>query len=84
MKKNRKKYYGVAGENGYGVFDDYDKVLESRKYLQRKYRCKSQKTFEEAKEWAEDTLMELRDGEFDYEIDTIQKINWVYYVRSDT
>lgn len=31
MKK--KKYYAVAGFNGYGVYDNYDKVLRSRKYI---------------------------------------------------
>ena len=29
----KKRFYGVAGTNGYGVFDDYGKVLKSRPYV---------------------------------------------------
>ena len=29
----RRKYYGVAGSNGYGVYDNYDRVLESRPFI---------------------------------------------------
>lgn len=27
------KFYAVAGFNGYGVYNDYDKVLESKEYI---------------------------------------------------
>lgn len=29
----RWKFYAVAGFNGYGVYNDYRKVLESKKYI---------------------------------------------------
>ena len=38
-----KKFYGIAGTNGYGVYDDYDKVLGSRKYV-KGYKIKSFKS----------------------------------------
>lgn len=30
---NKWKYYAVAGFNGYGVYDDYQLVLKSKKYI---------------------------------------------------
>lgn len=27
------KFYAVAGFNGYGVYNDYDKILDSKKYI---------------------------------------------------
>lgn len=29
----KKRFYGVAGINGYGVYNDYGKVLESKPYI---------------------------------------------------
>lgn len=29
----RKRYYGVAGTNGYGVYGDYDNVLISKLFI---------------------------------------------------
>lgn len=77
MKKN---YYGVAGVNGYGVYNNYNKVIEAKPYLE-KFKVKGHKTFDKAKEWAEDTYYELQENMQDYCIEEITKINWIYYVK---
>lgn len=75
----KKKYYGVAGVNGYGVYNNYDEAFETKKYLM-KFRNKSFDTFEKAKEWAEDTYYELQHGViYEYRIEEIEKMNWIYY-----
>lgn len=75
----KRKYYGVAGVNGYGVYDDYEKALVSRMYIKS---CKVKKwgNFELAKEWAEQTYQDLQLNDWqEYRIEKIEKVNWVYY-----
>lgn len=55
----RKNYYAVAGVNGYGAYNNYEKVLESREYI-KNYKCKGCKTWEEAKEMAFQLFHEIR------------------------
>ena len=75
------KFYGVVGVNAYGVYNDYEKVIESKKYI-AKFRTKKFNAFENAKLWAEDAYEELQRGVYyDYEIPEITKINWCYYRR---
>lgn len=75
----KKKYYGVAGVNGCGVYDNYDGASETKRYL-AKWKNKSFDTFDKAKEWAEDTYYDLQSGViYDYSIEEIQRMNWIYY-----
>ncbi len=77
MKKE--KFYGVAGVNAYGVYNDYEKVCKSRRFI-AKFKTKKFNEFESAKHWAEDTYEELQRGfYYDYEIPEITKLNWCYY-----
>lgn len=77
--KKKECFYGVAGVNAYGVYNDYEKVLESKQYI-AKFKTKKFVEFEEAKVWAEDTYADLQgDVYFDYEISEIEKIDWCYF-----
>ena len=77
MKKQ--KYYGIAGVNAYGVYDDYEKVLESRQYI-AKFKNRRFDDFEEAKEWAEWMYEELQaDSSIDYDIKELRQVNWCYF-----
>lgn len=82
MKKNkRSKFYAVAGCNAYGVYDDYDRILESRPYI-ASYKCKSFNNYEDAKYAAEEMFFDLQKDVFaEYEIPEIKKINWCYYKK---
>lgn len=55
-----KKFYGIAGTNGYGVYDDYEKVLKSRGYI-KEYKVKSFKNLIDAKRYAVETYESLQD-----------------------
>lgn len=44
-------FYGVAGRNGLGVYNNYDDVKKSQKYL-KGFRNKAFKTFREAELFA--------------------------------
>lgn len=48
-----KKFYGVAGTNGYGVYDNYSKVLKAREYI-KGYKVKSFKNLGDAEAYAVD------------------------------
>lgn len=73
------KFYGVAGVNAYGVYDDYVKVQECKRYI-AKIHVKKFDDFTKAKEWAENTYEEMQYGIIDdYRIDEIRKMNWTYY-----
>lgn len=74
----KKKYYGVVGINGYGVYDDYEKTVKSMSYLVKE-KCKSFSTFEDAKNWAEDSFYEMQKDLFDLSIEPILRVNWIYY-----
>lgn len=74
----RKKYYGVAGSNGYGVYDNYDRVLKSRPFITA-FTVKKFKDFDEAKVFALDEYDRLQDGELgSYQIEDINEKNWFY------
>ena len=74
----RRKYYGVAGSNGYGVYDNYDRVLESRPFI-TEFTIKKFKDFNEAKVFALDEYERLQEGEFGaHEIEEINEKNWFY------
>lgn len=77
--RKKEVFYGIAGINAYGVYNDWDKVLESRKYI-AEFQTKKWKGFDEAKAWAEETYEEkqYRTGGY-YEIPEIKKVNWCYY-----
>lgn len=76
MKEN---YYGVAGVNGYGVYDAYETAVVSKRYMPC-WKIKKQKSFELAKEWAEQTYQDLQLNHWQgYKIEEIEKVNWVYY-----
>lgn len=52
------KFYGLYGNNGLGVYENWNKVVASRPYL--KGNCmKSFCTFDDAKEFAIDGLLYL-------------------------
>ena len=75
---NRKKYYGVAGDNGYGVYNRYDKVLESKPFITR-FKLKGFRDFDEAKVFALNTYEELQDETIgQYQIEELDKQNWFY------
>lgn len=76
-----KKYYGVTGVNAYGVYDNYEKVMETKKFI-AEFKCKAFSKFDAAKEWSEDRYYELQgDSFFGYQIQEIQRLNWTYYRR---
>ena len=75
----RRKYYGVAGSNGYGVYDDYEKVLETRPFVTA-FTVKKFKDFDEAKSFAIDEYDKLQGGELGaYAIEEINNKNWFYH-----
>lgn len=79
MKKSR--FYAVAGVNAYGVYDNYDEVLKSKKYI-ASFKCKRFTDFEVAKNEADRMYVEMQgDNYFDYTISEIKRINWCYYRR---
>ncbi|MFI3172203.1 MAG: viroplasmin family protein [Eubacteriales bacterium] len=69
MKKE--KYYGVAGTNGCGVYDDYSKAEDARCYI-KGFKVKKFNDYDEAKEWAQD------EAEFAY---VNKKVNWFHYKK---
>jgi len=83
MKENfkmaKKRFYGVAGINGYGVYNDYEKVLEARPYV-RGFMVKGFPYYREAKAYAVDTYKQSVYGATDvdgtYEI---KRMNRFYY-----
>ena len=83
MKRNRrdKKYYAVAGTNACGVYDNYDKILESQRFI-TKFKCKRFDNFADAKSEAESYYIDLQEPYSCYEIPEIKKVNWLYYRKS--
>ena len=73
-------FYGVAGVNGYGVFDDYKKVLAKRNELQE-VNTKGFFSFHEAKEWSEERYIMLQEKyrTHYFEIELITKLNRLYF-----
>ena len=76
-----KKFYGIAGTNGYGVYDNYDKVLGSRKYV-KGYKIKSFNSLIDAKEYAVNTYESMQNGASDfYRIGSLKNLNLFYYQK---
>lgn len=76
MKK--KIYYGVAGINGYGVYDDHDSVLISKPFI-TSFTMKGFHDFDEAKVFAVDMYRYMQDELFGiYEIEELEEKNWFY------
>lgn len=79
-----KKFYGVAGKNGYGVYDDYGKVLGTKPYV-KEYKVKGFRKCEEAEEYAVDMYGELQYGASKFNVvNAIHKLNWFYYKKPVT
>lgn len=57
----RRKYYGVAGSNGYGVYDNYDRVLESRPFI-TEFTIKKLKTLMKQKSSRSMNMKDCRKG----------------------
>lgn len=78
-KYKRKKYYAVAGVNAYGVYDNYEKVMESSRYIAC-FKCKKFDSFEDAKDAAEDMYWDMQGKNLDmYSISEIKRINRCYF-----
>ena len=77
-KNKRKNYYAIAGVNGYGAYNNYDKVLATHPFV-KKYKCKGTNTVEEAKELAIQMYRELT---VPYTVgkvlEPIVSMNWFY------
>lgn len=75
----KKRFYGVAGINGYGVYDNYDRVLKTRPFVTA-FTIKKFKDYDEAKVFALDEYERLQDGTLgSYDIEEINEKNWFYY-----
>ncbi len=57
----RKKWYGVYGFNGLGIYTDYQKLLDAHDYI-RGGRIKSFPNQEEAEDFATDGFIRLNNG----------------------
>lgn len=85
-----KKYYGVYGKGGFGVYDNYDwlKRVIDEGYLYSAH----QRSFDQAYKafaWARDSYNELQEcGEIDDLADPVDwgialmKMNWIYYRKN--
>lgn len=74
------KYYGLYGNNGLGVYDNWNKVLTSRCYI--KGNCvKSFCTYNEAKEFAIDGFLCLNGEDLRESVPKRLKMNYVVYRR---
>lgn len=81
------KFYAVAGFNGYGVYNDYDKVLKSKKYING-FKVKSFIDKGAASRYAKQTYYEMQiqryhifhpvrlDNEYG-------GMNWFYHMNQD-
>ena len=76
----RKNYYAIAGMNGYGTYNNYDKVLATHPYV-KKYKCKGAATWEEAKELAFQMFQDIRGPiTVDKVLEPIVSMNWFYRI----
>lgn len=77
-----RKYYGVAGTRGYGVYNNWNQAKSARRYTPH-YKVKSEKDFDKAKEYAKDKFDELQNGRKDgFYIEDITSVN-VFYTKRD-
>lgn len=71
-------YYGVAGTNGYGVYNNYDKVILSKPYI-KKYKVKGFDTFIEARDYAIEMYYILQNAAKPFFIvEEDKKLNWFH------
>ena len=78
MKTEKKVFYGITSKYACGVYDDLDKLRESRKYVPGS-RVKKCSTFSEAKDWSENGYLEYQTGYYgSYKVPDIKKMNWIY------
>lgn len=76
-----KKFYGVAGTNGYGVYDDWGEVMRARLYI-KEIKVQRFDNYEDAKEFAYDQFILLQYGAKNFhQIDEITKLNWFYHKK---
>lgn len=80
-----RKYYGVYGENGLGVCNDYDIAYGKRQYV-RGIRIKKFESKEEAVQYSVEGYNSLQDN---YVFDLLAKesmllessVNWIFYPK---
>lgn len=74
----KKEYYGVAGTNGYGVYNNYTKVMLSKPYI-KKYKVKGFSTFIEARNYAIKTHYTLQNiSKPFFIVENSKGLNWFY------
>lgn len=78
MKKS--KFYAVSGENGMGVYTDYDQALETKRWV-KKHQVRKFDNFEAAKEAAEDRFWDLQGNDWMFSIKPITSVNFISYKR---
>lgn len=70
-----KKFYAVAGTNGYGVYDDWGEVMRAKPHI-KKFKNKGFDNYEEAEEYAYAQFISLQYGaDAFYQIDEITELN---------
>lgn len=75
----KRRFYGISGTNGYGVFDDYNKVLEQKPYI-RGFKIKGFRYYNEAESYAINTFKQLVYGKSDaIKVHEIRRINRFYH-----
>lgn len=82
MSCNR-KYYGIYGTNGFGIFSDYETALNTRRYLS-KFKIQRFDCFEDAACYAATGYNEFvypEDNEAYYNYNFKLCLNWVYYKK---
>lgn len=81
----RWKFYAVAGFNGYGVYNDYNKVLKAKKYING-FKVKSFSDPSTALRYAERVYYELQIQKYNithpvYHMSTSGGMNWFYHMN---
>lgn len=75
----KKRFYGVAGSNGYGVYNDYERVLRARPYV-RGFLVKGFPYYKEAERYAVNAYKRSVYGTTDIDITyEIKRMNRFYY-----
>lgn len=75
----KKRFYGVAGSNGYGVYNDYERVLRAKPYV-RGFLVKGFPYYKEAERYAVDAYKQSVYGTIDIDITyEIKRMNRFYY-----
>ena len=55
-----KKFYAVAGTNGYGVYDDWGEVMRAKPHI-KKFKNKGFDNYEEAEEFFTDFMTKAKE-----------------------